>query len=347
MAIAAGIPQQDAEVIATAAQFVDDQNFGKWILCASQEGLLGIATAHHPFDAGVRTTLSQAESNDARSVWVPFHFLPGNEGVSFEERMICRKDSAVAAKMLDHYLNPAMMREHRNHALALMGILAHVYADTFSHYGFSGITSDLNEIDAGSMAYSREHSNAILAYIEQKAEAFQSRFASLVRLGHGAALTNPDRPYLTWSFKYSTPFEGSAALEARENSKTFLEACQKLHERFASFSSLYYADGGPAANVTPWGAITQTVEGILKKEASADDRKDAWLEAIADGAFGAVKQCTQYSPDAWLAQIKQFEEDADTQKFVRSHPYRFFVAADYHRTYVLKALLPSCGLLVA
>ena len=32
MAAAAGIPKRDAESIATAAQFVDDQNFQRWAI---------------------------------------------------------------------------------------------------------------------------------------------------------------------------------------------------------------------------------------------------------------------------------------------------------------------------
>jgi hypothetical protein len=187
IAAAAGIPKADAETIATAAQFVDDQGVTEWMLCQSKEGVLGVATAHHPIEAGVRTLFGTSESNDTRAVWVPFHFLPGAEGVGFEERLICRKDSQVARRMLDYYLSDSVIRSHKGHALELMGIVAHVYADTFSHYGFSGIASDHNLVQADSIQVDRDHSQTIREHLESQADSFLSRFASAPKLGHGAA----------------------------------------------------------------------------------------------------------------------------------------------------------------
>jgi len=60
-------------------------------------------------------------------------------------------------------------------------------------------------------------------------------------LGHGAVATLPDIPYLEWSFDYEEPTftDGSPV---RNNTETFLEACEKLHtvfQRFASTSKGY------------------------------------------------------------------------------------------------------------
>lgn len=340
MAAAAGIPKQDAEVIATAAQFVDDQGVTEWMLCHSNEGILGVATAHHPLEAGVRTLFGEAEGNDTRAVWVPFHFLPGAEGDDFEERMLCRKDGKVARRMLDYYLSDSVIRDHRAHALHLMGIVAHVYADTFSHYGFSGISSDRNLVVAESMEIGGEHSQNILDHLQKQKDAFLSRFASAPKLGHGAALTNPDRPYLKWSFTYAT-----GEKSARDNPETFTQACKALYERFAQFAALYYE--GQTRPLADWDKLAPVVSDIIALEAAADERARGWTDAMSQGLLAGVPACAEYDSQKWLDEIEAFRSGDNSQAFIQSHPYKFFVAADYHRNYVLKRLLPSFELLVA
>ena len=103
MASAAGIPASDAMVIATAAQFVDDHNTHDWVMAGnhSGEGVRGIATAHHPLDSGVRAVVNHVDVDDSRFVWVPFHFLPGNEGTS-------RSQIHVTSTSLVGFSSPSM-----------------------------------------------------------------------------------------------------------------------------------------------------------------------------------------------------------------------------------------------
>lgn len=344
MAAAAGISPADAEIIATSAQFVDDQNITAWVLTKSEEGILGVATAHHPLEAGVRTFFGNSEKNDTRPVWVPFHFLPGAQGNSFQEKMICRKDSIVAQTMLDYYLKPETIEAHRDHALHLMGIAAHVYADTFSHYGFSGFRTPLNQVRLGSIRYHDSHSSDIIGYIEKKKDAFLGAFTQAAELGHGAVLTNPDRPYLKWSFTYE-----DGRRSERNNPETFLQACQALHERFVQFARVYYAQ--PLHQpLVQWAQLKTPVAALLAREASADERAMAWVEAMKKDwkePLGSLAVCRAYDDAAWLDETHDFRHQGSTNKFIHSNPYRFFVAADYHRNYVLKRLLPSHGLLVA
>ena len=50
-------------------------------------------------------------------------------------------------ELIDHYLD----LQDRPFALELIGLIAHVYADTFSHAGFSGVSSRRNKVDAASL----------------------------------------------------------------------------------------------------------------------------------------------------------------------------------------------------
>ena len=137
MARAAGITRDAAKIIATAAQFVDDNASKESIEFRDGGRLDAEATAHHSVDR------KNIDLEDQRKIWVPFHFLPGNSGRTYSERLVCQKgnESEIAQKMIAHSLSLA----DRPYALPLMGITAHVLADTFSHYGFSGISSRVNK----------------------------------------------------------------------------------------------------------------------------------------------------------------------------------------------------------
>jgi Family of unknown function (DUF6765) len=339
MAAAAGIPKEDAEVIANSAQFVDDQDFERWAIAKSGEGIFGIATAHHPLEAGLRVGERAENKDDSRAVWLPFHFLPGNKGSSFEERLIARKDSAVANAMLDYYLKPETLAAHQSHALHLFGIAAHVYADTFSHYGFSGISSDRNLIKTDSLQPDPSHSEGILQHIKEQADRFWAKVTSAPKLGHGAVLTFPDRPYLRWSFEYQ-----NGEPSKRINAETFVEACEALHRRFTQFAGVYY--GKNALAPVAWQTIQGTVSAIIKKEGAGDERVGFWMDAMSSGALPGVTRPREYRAEEWSNEISEFESGVGGQKFISSNPYKFFSAADYHRSYVLKRLLPSLGLMV-
>ena len=89
LARAAGIEPADARTIATSAQFVDDNIARSHVDFRDGSRIDREATAHHPMD------LSNRDARDQRRVWVPFHFIPGNIGVSYTERLKCRMDSAI------------------------------------------------------------------------------------------------------------------------------------------------------------------------------------------------------------------------------------------------------------
>jgi hypothetical protein len=339
MAAAAGIPKADAEIIATAAQYVDDQNFERWAITKSGEGILGVATAHHPLDAGVRALSKWEGRDDSRLVWVPFHFLPGNQGTTFEQRLITQKNSKVANAMLDFYVSRETIEAHRAHALHLMGIAAHVYADTFAHYGFSGIPSDHNLITEDSLEADSSHSSGILDYVSEQASNFKAKFTGTPRLGHGAVLTYPDRPYLKWRFKYQ---DGTPSVRA--NPETYLEGCEELHRRFVQFSSAYY--GNLARTPLGWQSIRSLVKDIIEKEGKGDERVDYWMNAMDKNYLPNVEPPQVYDDQTWSRELEEFEDDGSPEQFISSAPYRFFCAADYHRGYVLKRLLPGYGLMV-
>ncbi len=348
LARAAGLDHEAARIVATASQFVDD-NGDKGHVAFDDGGRIDFeATAHHT------THFKNIDEVDQRQICVPFHFLPGGEGDRFLECLVCRKDSQLARKMVDH----ALANMDRSFALELAGLTAHVYADTFSHYGFSGISAAENKVvndsfDLGDLEPS------IREYIAGKAADFLEKYgmdcgrldnilSSMAErfscaLGHGAVLTYPDRPYLVWSFAYE---KTGQRCETRNNPRTFLDACRALYNFFGKIAEARpeYSEGSPRK----FEDLEDTITRILKKQADRDGRIGAWRSAVSEGLFfgDAQKTVPTYGGESWLGEADVLEKRPSGMSTGLSL-FRFYQAAALHRTYVLRDLLPSHGLVVA
>ena len=307
MARAAGLKPSAAKMIATCAQFVDDNVAGGGV--AFEDGARidaeATATGHHAVD------IENLEAHDQRQVWVPFHFLPGNQGEGYTERLKCRMDSEVARDMRDHHLGFA----GEPFDLALMGIAAHVYADTFSHYGFSGVSSRGNKVDNKSFSFGGDLDPDVRDYIEGKARAFfkSQKGGGLLTnikswlgeelsgaLGHGAVATYPDRPYLVWSFDYEQEDAVEGRRCTRDNPATFLAGCRALHDMFRQFADLEPSQVR-ALDGRGFDAIEGAAAEVLATQGPKQDRIDAWQQAAWNGTvFGAGdEEIPAYEGESW------------------------------------------------
>lgn len=349
MARAAGINAEAARIIATAAQFVDDNAEKDAIEFRDGARLDSEATAHHAFN------LKNIDLEDQRKIWVPFHFLPGNEGASYTERMICRKDSETAREMLQYVLSLS----DRPYGVLLIGIAAHVYADTFAHYGFSGISSRRNKIENNEIKLDDQLDGRIEKYVRKKEKEFRDNYAKeeglltnikswfaenlTGALGHGAAVTFPDRPYLKWSFHYEDPPHESGW---RDNPATFLEACRKLHRFFGEFAESRPDCAGNEAK--SFADIEDVVKNIVALQGTKEERIAAWRSAAKDGKLftGAPLIIPAYNANSWHNQRENLKREEDSQQIIRKDIYHFYQAASVYRTYVLRLLLPSKKVIV-
>jgi Family of unknown function (DUF6765) len=337
LARAAGVNQNTARIIAYASQFVDDAIDDEAIVLEDRNAVLPIMTAHKAID--YQNTIP----SDQWNVWVPFHFLPGNAGKydTFLEKMVCQKNSALADEILKHAL------EHKKEPMGpyLAGVTAHVYADTFAHYGFIGLSRDYNRVRNGSIKV-EVRSGSIFDYVESKFETFTSRiagtFAEAVPVGHGAVATYPDRPYLKWRYFYE-----SGGVVERDNVIDYMEACEKLHEFFIQFAS----DNNKHGRMTrprAWNNLKDEVEKILKKEEPKEKRIDLWKKAIKkDKLFTATNKDKgiQYLEKDWNSGVIEYYFE-DNNNLDGCDPYLFIQAARKHRSFVLDKLLPDFQLII-
>jgi hypothetical protein len=257
----AGFAHAAAQTIATAAQYVDDSTTSGFLRFDNGVRFHRLATAHP------MVSLENLSNDAAALSWLPFHFLPGNDGLDspapldaagYRRRLVCRPDSPVARAMMDDVIR----RRDAPHALHRLGIAAHVFIDTFAHQGFVGERDPLNRARDLRRADGRPLDG----------------FEHLPALGHGQVGTYPDQPALRWRY-----VDGDGQLVERDNPRDFLRAADRLCQEFRR-----HLAGDPAAAVPGLGAalpaMRRLVEGLAFER--GEQRLDGWLEAIADDAFG-------------------------------------------------------------
>lgn len=358
----AGFNPEDANVIATAAQFVDDATSENSEKNKSGEMLFAIATAHHLINVPIKSLFHR---NSHRLVWVPFHFYPGGQGSTLEEKMLCTKNSEVVNEMFDNHLE----MKDKVFYLHLLGIASHVYMDTFAHYGFSGICSELNTIENTSIKFENKLEAKIKKYIEDKSLSFAKKNKKEMRvwnkqemtlwgrirsiggsmvgegfsgnMGHGAVATYPDRPYLSWSFKYEKARHGKGVdSDIRNNQETFMEGLEHLHKKLVVGAKMLYPN--PEQRVFD-NDVRKRIKKILKFQGEEARRSQKWKDYIKEidtNNDGSKSYCGE----EWNDQKGNFHNIAVLDKV--GDCYCFHQAAAYHRWFSLKDLLPAHGIYV-
>ena len=362
LARAAGFNPVAARIVATAAQFVDDNASKSHVDFKDGARIDQEATAHHLADA------RNYDSEGQRRVWVPFHFLPGNHGESYTERLKCRKDSNIAQEMRDHHLGLA----DRDFGLHLLGITAHVYADTFSHYGFSGVSSRGNKVDNRSFKFGEEveeHptiqlNTATRTHVGRHADKFfkkhggqgglianiKSFLAEEVSgaLGHGAVAKYPDYPYLVWSFDYERDdAEIGGVTAVRDNPLTYMEACRALYQMFRSFVQTPHGEQFCSHDRREFDDIKTHLSTILSTQLDKNGRCEEWKTRAPGHVFGdRDEDIPDYDGESWNEQWSDLHGQKNFSAATDLDVWRFYQAASLHCTYVLRDLLPKHGLIV-
>ncbi|MEF9425775.1 MAG: hypothetical protein L0956_00840 [Candidatus Mariimomonas ferrooxydans] len=365
LARAAGLKEEHAKTIATASQFVDD-NVEKELIEFQDAARFRVqVTGHHAIN------IKNIDLDDQRQVWVPFHFLPGNEGDSYTEKLICRKNSMLGRDMVDYYVR--MYDE--SFIVELIGVAAHVYADTFSHFGFSGVSSRRNLVNQkpDKLIYDKKLDAEMKKYIKKKILKFaekygaeqalpnvKSWFSFTVRragdliekaqglfregaLGHAGAYTLPDRPYLEW--EYSTEYPSEVKVE-RNNPKDFLEGCEALYNMFVRLAEK--RGDLSADDRKDFEDIKGDISNLLNKQASMEDRIKAWQTAVKDGKIyrNGPSSIPDYDKTRWHTNREGLKYLDNSSAAIGEEVFRFYQAASFHRNYVLRILLPKHNLVV-
>lgn len=359
----AGLDQKTARTIAYANTYVD-HSVDKEVENHETGGMLvAEETAHHFAQAKNIYPVHQ------RYIWTPFHFLPSCEGSNFYERVICVKASQnpLADLMMDHHLSVSSSADFGKH---LIGITTHVLQDSFSHQGFSGVASPLNCLHNRSI----KHLNATEGtkeHLKKEKVSFHRRFGEEKRgkglylwitklfgsvaedltggLGHAAAYTCPDLPYLRWTYKYEEGPHAGQELE-RENQQEFLESCQSLHG-FLTRVAVVHPDWVDDSLAVPWsGELENNLRQILQVQDGTEERGAEWRKAFKNGKLHPAgkkgERFVEYDHKDWEGVRDKFSDLTRPGEIIAEDVYRFYQAASYHRHYLLRELMPQHGVVM-
>lgn len=338
----AGFNHEDADIIAYAAQYVDDATSTGTVYFDNRAVYNRISSAHKMLD--IRNTKELAN----HYVWLTFHFLPGNGGLpagenpsaSFIDKIVCMPNSFVAQEMV----RDAILDKNRAYGLHRLGVTMHVYADTWAHQGFAGVIHEINEVEGAKEI--------------NKSGAFKKSLSSLLSgilddtippLGHGRAQTFPDMPFLNWKYQ-----DGRGTTITRDNTKDFLDAAEHM-----CMAMRRYILGDPVAPVTGLTQDTrQQIENMFTSLTIEDGGKRhmKWLDAIRNGEFTAcgevdIDDYFARGNDSWKADALGTSFDLPVypykENFLKSPWKLFHDAIQAHRFNVVYNILPKYGICAA
>ncbi len=337
----AGFEHRDASIVAHCAQYVDDSTQAGLIRFDNGAMFDRISSAHKLLDYRNFKELANHQ------VWIPFHFLPGNGGLppgqdppgTFIEKLICRPNSPVAQAMVAECID----QRYRSYGLHRLGITLHVFADTWAHQGFAGVSHEINsakDLVDGDGKPDQSLKNRLTGFF----------IGGALPLGHGTVLSNPDQPHLRWGY-----IDGHGRRIWRDNPKDFMEAADEMcraMQRYRLGDPDAPAPGLPAADRAKMAELFATLRGV------GDSRHQQWLARIAEGHFSFGPAQVRYiakGSGSWKQQALKIdtEDNRDpylpvySPEFLTSNWKLFHDALRAHHFFITHDLLPRFGICVA
>lgn len=372
----AGFPHEEAEIIAYAAQYVDDAtNEGPIMFKDSEYMYSRIASAYSMLDA---SNFMDAKNHLS---WLPFHFLPGNCGEaagravdkSDLEKLACVPDSHVARDILKSTLEGGGKSLHR------LGVVMHVYADSFAHQKFVGTLCKANRAEAvtsGDMKMDERIRNCsknsfihelllkvkvglkfalrlIVLMIRENKNPLEFYRDSWLRepVGHAAVDSFPDQPTLSWQY---VDWQGKTV--HRDNLDIFLNAFEMMTRALRAWRA-----GDTTMTLENHAGLTdmekESIKTVLLGNTDPDGavRHLHWLDALARGhfSFGRVQLSYVDKGDkSWKFDALKSEKilDSGYEEYLYSPGFmcsdwkRFHDALQDYRADVLHNILPRYGI---
>ncbi len=340
---ACGFNKDSAYVIAYASQFVDDAKINLMFIDHSRiiaehdivekrPAFFNMATCHSYFR--IKTFNYEAMVNNTST----FHFVPGCKGENFTRKLRCKEESLVIQDIItDVFLEDDLIK---------LGIVLHAYADTFSHQGFSGMLSKVNDIKkcrVKTKAY-LGLLDRILHIVQQFTQGkYEKYFDSVMpAYGHAQALDFPDIPHLAWSYEYdySDEFNGTYKVVEIDNKDRFNRAFLNIRKYLENYLITHqqYLDSKLRFN------NFEILMDTLVAEGKDNKREKNWKRLLIEqGLFNKDDlDLIIYEDDKWLKEAftNYNRKTFDNRKvvgvrladnFLHSNWYRFYLSVKWYK----------------
>ncbi len=254
LARAAGFNADDARIIATASQYVDDSTEYQPIDIKVNGYMLRFDPTCSSYDS---IDLSNLDWTNQKKVWIPFHFLPERlfkPRKSLDFSYVTAPASIFARSLLKEAIHEPLNRYKLR--LVRIGIAMHTYGDSFSHSCFSGRHNKENNVQKMALWRKNNWDESI----------FRKTFLNLApQIGHAEAGCYPDYPFQKWRCKLNNDFEIK-----RDNVVVFLEAAESMYFQFTKIRKLN------SASIIVWPEIKDSFKLLFQEELSLEERVERW-----------------------------------------------------------------------
>jgi len=341
---ACGFKKDSAQVIAHASQFVDDAKINRMFLTQKSDvidhdfiedkpELFNMATCHSYFR--LNTFNYEAMVNNT----IAFHFVPGCQGESFTKRLRCKEEGPIILDLL----NDALAEDN----LITLGMVLHAYADSYTHQGFSGMLSKVNDINnckantKGNLGLLYRMHNFLEQFGRKK---YDKLFDEIMpAYGHGQALEFPDIPYLAWSYEYddSDEFKGCYKKVEVDNKDRYKRAFNNIRKHLENYLINHDQFLDRDLNFKHFDRLMET---LALEDFSHDKREENWKRLlIVQGLFDINDlDSIIYDQNKWLKEAfrnfdpKVFDnrivEDVQlADDFLNSNWYRYYLSVKWYK----------------
>lgn len=307
MAIAryAGLAPAQAQLVAEFSQFVDDYTTSGTITIANPGGAgydaakaLGLVKKkgdNHTIKsvqtgfAGLDYLWSLGDKFQNRTI-VPFHFIP-----SFKLTSHIYHRTAVPAILGDgSVISNAlaqMMQQYREHpednrCVIGLGVLLHVFADTYAHQRFNGHWDGMFQSSFNCYTVQQAWKNTAYGVrgADVTGEYDSSKFKGLPAVGHATAGHAPDDTDITVTLRFCNNINRDYT---RSNTDEFAKAAREIYR------CLYYCKQGAYPEETLWEKLkARLLPGFLVKNGTDpnDEMLHAWAKAFDEFGFAYTKE---------------------------------------------------------
>lgn len=300
----AGFADQEAWTVAYSSQHVDASTVSWTVRVEGREERTLVTQDYGWWDESFPLT-----------VYIPFHFLPGDPAFSDAQRAdgasnpLSTTPGSPNAKAL-------LVDALKTRDLYRVGIALHTYADSWAHQNWSGVREDWNAVEAGSM---------------------------IPAIGHAQVLTNPDRMNLIWEDPRLSPESRSI-----RNWERHFAAARMVYKYLATYTGQGFEDADFVMDeldeiLKPRDQRRTGEERILDLIISQDLRRYGrreWLEeaVFVEPGFSGDAEQSGYDKLLWLKDAALHRTSLLRRKpvtaregYSESHLRRWNEAAKAHR----------------
>ncbi|WP_300671126.1 DUF6765 family protein [Desulfoluna sp.] len=349
---ACGFTKKAAGTIAYASQYVDDAKINHMVLAKKPKNVepetidgklafFNMATCHAYFQLDTYNYDAMIGNTCA------FHFVPGCQGNSFTRKLRCKEQSPIIEAILEKAM--------QENDLVKLGIVLHAYADTFSHQGFSGLLSKVNSIEnlSATVKAPLTPAHIIKKWVMQLQKSKlggaldRALHTMAPAYGHGRALSFPDTPHLTWTYRYdfSDNFSSQFTTSKAINPDRFNGAFKAIHGHLANYLERHPEFKDPEAGLED---VTPLFDTLIAEVSTDKKRIKNWQKAMVDlKLLDASDKELRYDQFAWLKDAfsnfkkktyegRKVERALAGPDFAESDWYQFYQAVHWYKEHFFK-----------